>query len=107
MPSLNKAGAERVQEEPKQDLTNLTIQYREFEALLSSRAWAQLVGALQSQADGLQQQIIFSTVESTSDIYRLERLKGQLMGILALSATAQSMKEDMELQLNMDRQEES
>lgn len=70
---------------------------KDFERLLESPAWRMLGEALQAQADGLQQEILFGPVDNEGDLWRMERKKGQLEGRLALQATVQAMLEDLEL----------
>lgn len=74
---------------------------KDFENLLESRAWRMLAEAIQAQVDSMQQEILFGPVESDSDMYRIERLKGKLEGRLSLMATAQAMLENLELDYQM------
>lgn len=74
---------------------------KDFENLLESRAWRMLAEAIQAQVDSMQQEILFGPVESDSDMYRIERLKGKLEGRLSLVATAQAMLENLELDYQM------
>lgn len=80
-----------------QEPSNIFELKKEFENLLESRAWRMVCEALQSQADTLQQEILFAPVDGEADLWKMERKKGQLEGRLALAATAQAMKEDLEL----------
>ena len=58
---------------------------------------------VQDQVDTLQNLILFGTVESSGDIYRLERMKGQLVGRLSLTRTMETLLENIEVDLNLSR----
>ena len=88
-------------EEAPQGVSSLTVQKRELQDLLSSRAWAQLVGVVQEQADALQRKVVFGPITCTGDIYEMERAKGQLLGLVSLTNTAQTMLEDLEHSLKL------
>lgn len=90
-----------------EDSRELSVRYREFKALLSSRAWAQLVGTLQEQADALQRQIVYGTITCEGDIYAAERTKGQLIGLLSASAAAQTLLEDLEYSLKLSTEDKA
>ena len=77
--------------------SNIFEMKKDFENLLESRAWRMVCEALQSQADALQQEILFNPVDGEADLWKMERKKGQLEGRLALAATAQAMLEELEL----------
>ncbi len=94
---------ERIAEDPRE----LSVRYREFKVLLSSRAWAQLVGTLQEQADALQRQIVYGTVTCEGDVYAAERAKGQLIGLLSASAAAQTILEDLEYSLKLSTEDKA
>lgn len=85
-------------EEPKDPL-NIQEKKKEFERLLESPAWRMITIAVQAQVDSLQQEILFSSVESEGAVYMMERKKGMLEGRLALAATANAMLEDLEIDL--------
>lgn len=85
-------------EEPKDPL-NIQEKKKEFERLLESPAWRIINMAIQAQVDSLQQEILFSSVESEGAVYMMERKKGMLEGRLALAATANAMLEDLEIDL--------
>lgn len=82
--------------EESQDKTALTIQLRELQDLLLLPAWAQLVGEIQAQANALQDQVVFAPVTCEGDVYVAERKKGQLIGLLQLTATAQTRLENLQ-----------
>ena len=69
----------------------------------SSSAWAMITQVVQDQVDTLQNLILFGTVESSGDIYRLERMKGQLVGRLSLTRTMETLLENIEVDLNLSR----
>lgn len=70
-----------------------------MQVLLSSPAWLRLIQNIQEQADSLQNQIIFGEVTSTGEAFRAERLKGQLIGLLSLNATAKTIEESLEIDI--------
>ena len=78
------------------------ITLREVQVLLSSRAWGTLVSMVQEQADGLQNQLLRSPVESIGDALKMERVKGELLGRLSLTDTVDSWVETLQYQINMD-----
>lgn len=82
------------------DAGNLQDAKRNWERLLENPAWVQLIAALQAQTDSLQQEILFGPVVASSDLYRLERMKGQLEGRLSITSTAQAMFEGVQTDLN-------
>ena len=79
------------------DPSNIGELKKDMERLLESRAWGMVCEALQAQADNLQQEILFSPVDSEADLWKMERKKGQLEGRLSLAATVQAMMEGLEL----------
>lgn len=85
-------------EHPQEPL-NIQEKRKEFKLLLESPAWHMITVAIQAQVDSLQQEILFSSVESQGAVYMLERKKGMLEGRLALAATANAMLEDLEIDL--------
>lgn len=66
-------------------------QKKYWEGLFMNPAWVSLCQALQAQADALQQEIIYGTIRSVEDTYRLEGLKGELRGKLSASVVAETM----------------
>lgn len=66
-------------------------QKKYWEGLYANPAWVSLCQALQDQADALQKEIIFSPVNGSEAAYGMERLKGQLVGKLSVSDTAEAM----------------
>lgn len=80
--------------------TKITL--REVQVLLSSRAWGTLVSMVQEQADGLQNQLLRSPVESVGDVLKMERVKGELLGRLSLTDTVASWVETLQYQINVD-----
>lgn len=78
------------------------ITLREVQVLLSSRAWGTLVSMVQEQADGLQNQLLRSPVESIGDALKMERVKGELLGRLSLTDTVDSWVETLQYQINRD-----
>lgn len=80
-------------EEKALGLTDLRDLKSHWEVLFSNPAWVQLQQALQSQTDGLQNDILFSPVRSGEDVYAVERKKGQLEGRLSIAGTALAMYE--------------
>lgn len=80
--------------------TKITL--REVQVLLSSRAWGTLVSMVQEQADGLQNQLLRSPVESVGDVLKMERVKGELLGRLSLTDTVDSWVETLQYQINVD-----
>lgn len=85
--------------EELKDPLNIQEKKKEFESLLESPAWRMITIAIQAQVDSLQQEILFSSVESEGAVYMMERKKGMLEGRLALAATANAMLEDLEIDL--------
>ena len=85
---------------------NMQEQKKEFERLLESPAWGIIMESIQAQTDGLQQQVLFSPVESTGDAFRIERVKGQLEGRLSLAATVQGIMQDLEIDLQRAKDKE-
>lgn len=77
--------------------SNVVELKREFETLLSSRPWRMVITAVQSQIDDLQNQVLFGQVTCEGDVYRQERLKGQLEGRLALRGVAETLLETLEM----------
>lgn len=85
-------------EHPQEPL-NIQEKKKEFERLLESHAWRMITVAIQAQVDSLQQEILFSSVESEGAVYMMERKKGMLEGRLALVATVNALLEDLEIDL--------
>ena len=79
--------------------SELSAAKKEFEDLLSSRAWGQLMRVMQAQIDGLQQEILFSPITSPEKLYDLERKKGKLEGKLELEGTVQGILAEIEVNL--------
>ncbi len=67
-----------------------------FQGLMAHPAWRILTQAIQAQVDNLQQQILFGSVSSAEDLYKLERMKGSLEGRLSLVGTAQAIIDTLE-----------
>lgn len=74
---------------------------RELQVLLSSRAWGKLVTMVQEQADGLQNQLLHSPVESIGDALKMERIKGELLGRLSLTDTVETWLEGLQYQVKL------
>ncbi len=85
-----------------EDELSTKITLREVQVLLSSRAWGTLVSMVQEQADGLQNQLLRSPVESVGDVLKMERVKGELLGRLSLTDTVASWVETLQYQINVD-----
>lgn len=85
-----------------EDELSAKITLREVQVLLSSRAWGTLVSMVQEQADGLQNQLLRSPVESIGDALKMERVKGELLGRLSLTDTVASWVETLQYQINVD-----
>jgi len=85
-----------------EDELSAKITLREVQVLLSSRAWGTLVSMVQEQADGLQNQLLRSPVESVGDVLKMERVKGELLGRLSLTDTVASWVETLQYQINVD-----
>lgn len=85
-----------------EDELSTKITLREVQVLLSSRAWGTLVSMVQEQADGLQNQLLRSPVESVGDVLKMERVKGELLGRLSLTDTVASWMETLQYQINVD-----
>lgn len=85
-----------------EDELSAKITLREVQVLLSSRAWGTLVSMVQEQADGLQNQLLRSPVESVGDVLKMERVKGELLGRLSLTDTVASWMETLQYQINVD-----
>lgn len=85
-----------------EDELSVKITLREVQVLLSSRAWGTLVSMVQEQADGLQNQLLRSPVESVGDVLKMERVKGELLGRLSLTDTVASWVETLQYQINVD-----
>lgn len=85
---------------------DVTVQLRELQTLQLSAAWRQLTGVIQEQVDALQNRIIFGEVKAAEDLYRIERLKGQLEGRLSLSLTLETLLETLETDLNQTQKSE-
>lgn len=83
-----------------QDPLNIQEKKKEFERLLESPIWRMINVAIQAQVDSLQQEILFSPVESEGAVYMMERKKGMLEGRLSLAATVHAMLEDVEIDLH-------
>lgn len=78
---------------------------RELQVLLSSRAWGKLVTMVQEQADGLQNQLLHSPVESIGDAPKMERIKGELLGRLSLTDTVETWLEGLQYQVKLDNKD--
>lgn len=85
-----------------EDELSAKITLREVQVLLSSRAWGTLISMVQEQADGLQNQLLRSPVESIGDVLKMERVKGELLGRLSLTDTVASWVETLQYQINVD-----
>lgn len=77
---------------------------REFKELLSSRPWNMVIAAIQEQIDNLQQEILFGAVLSEGDVLRVERLKGQLEGRLALRGVAETLLSNYEYDVKVNQE---
>lgn len=90
-------------DEMTEEAGNLLEVKKAWENLFQNRAWIQLVEALQSQTDTLQQELLYGDVTCEGDVYKMERRKGMLEGRLSLTATATAMYEGACVDLNMER----
>lgn len=87
-----------------QELGNLSSRKRDWEELLENPAWGQLVGVLQEQADALQQSILFKPLTDQMGLYERERLLGKLEGLLSVTATVESMQQELSLDITQAKQ---
>ena len=87
-----------------QELGNLSVRKRDWEELLENPAWGQLVGVLQEQADALQQSILFKPLTDQMGLYERERLLGKLEGLLSVTATVESMQQELSLDITQAKQ---
>lgn len=87
-----------------QELGNLSVRKRDWEELLKNPAWEQLVGVLQEQADALQQQILFKPLTDQMGLYERERLLGKLEGLLSVTATVESLQQELSLDILQAKQ---
>lgn len=90
--------------EDTQELGNLSARKREWEELLENPAWGQLVGVLQQQADALQQTVLFAPLADQMDLYKRERLLGKLEGLLSVTATVESLQQELGLDISQAKQ---
>lgn len=90
--------------ENSQELGNLSVRKRDWEELLENPAWGQLVGVLQEQADALQQSILFKPLTDQMGLYERERLLGKLEGLLSVTATVESMQQELSLDITQAKQ---
>lgn len=90
--------------ENSQELGNLSVRKRDWEELLENPAWGQLVGVLQEQADALQQSILFKPLTDQMGLYERERLLGKLEGLLSVTATVESMQQELSLDISQAKQ---
>lgn len=77
-----------------------------FEALLKNPAFRRLTRAIQGQVDSLQQDILFKTFETESEMWLCERKKGSLEGRLSLMNTCNGILSEIEHEI-VQRKKES
>ena len=87
-----------------QELGNLSVRKRDWEALLKNPAWEQLVDILQEQANTLQQAILFKPLTDQMGLYERERLLGKLEGLLSVTATVESLQQELSLDIRQAKQ---
>ena len=87
-----------------QELGNLSVRKRDWEALLKNPAWEQLVDILQEQANTLQQSILFKPLTDQMGLYERERLLGKLEGLLSVTATVESLQQELSLDIRQAKQ---
>ena len=87
-----------------QELGNLSVRKRDWEELLNNPAWEQLVDILQEQANALQQSILFKPLTDQMGLYERERLLGKLEGLLSVTATVESLQQELSLDISQAKQ---
>lgn len=87
-----------------QELGNLSVRKRDWEVLLKNPAWEQLVDILQEQANTLQQSILFKPLTDQMGLYERERLLGKLEGLLSVTATVESLQQELSLDIRQAKQ---
>jgi hypothetical protein len=83
-------------EQQQQEGLPLGEQIALFQGLMAHPAWRILTQAIQAQVDTLQQNILFGSVGSAEDLYKMERMKGSLEGRLSLVGTAMGIIDTLE-----------
>jgi hypothetical protein len=78
-----------------QEPLNILEQKKEFERLLDSPAWRILMREVQEQVDHFQRTILFAPIEGEADIFKQERMKGQLEGRLSLEHLVRTKMEQL------------
>lgn len=84
-------------------VTRLSDQKKGWEKLIATPEWGQLVAMLQGQVDSFQQQILFRPLAKLEDALPQEYMKGQIEGRLSISATVETIIEQLEGELNIER----
>lgn len=84
-------------------ITALSDQKKAWEKLIESPEWRQLVGMLQGQVDSFQRQILFVPLTKLEDALPQEYMKGQIEGRLSISSTVETIIEQLEGELNIER----
>ena len=87
-----------------QELGNLSVRKRDWEVLLKNPAWEQLVDILQEQANTLQQLILFKPLTDQMGLYERARLLGKLEGLLSVTATVESLQQELSLDIRQAKQ---
>ena len=87
-----------------QELGNLLVRKRDWEEVLKNPAWEQLVDILQEQANTLQQSILFKPLTDQMGLYERERLIGKLEGLLSVTATVESLQQELSLDIRQAKQ---
>jgi hypothetical protein len=82
-------------EEPREP-GNIFEQKKAYEDLQSSPAFRKLVGEVQTQVDGLQNEILFAPITCEADMFLMERKKGMLEGRLSIQATLSTLLENLD-----------
>lgn len=79
---------------------NIFEQKKGYEDLQSSPAFIKLIGEIQAQVDGLQQEILFGPVRTQEDLFFRERQKGMLEGRLSITNTLTTLVETLQVDYN-------
>jgi hypothetical protein len=81
-------------------LSDLQFERKQWEKLIESPEWGKLVAILQTQADALQQEILFSPLAGHDAVFTQEFRKGQLEGRLSITNTVETVLGEIQAEID-------
>lgn len=84
----------------KARVTELTVEVREWEELISMPGWIRYTKMLQDRVDQLQQEILFKPITSVEEVYMTERAKGEMRASLNQAVIVETALEQAKFSLS-------